>query len=1011
MGRRESPVPDGPLHGFAQDLRDLRAAAGAPTYRELARRARYSPSALSDAAAGRRLPTLDVTLALAAALGGDVDAWRARWEELDARLRATHPELVEDPVESQDGIPAAQALLGHTADLPPAMGAGPEADAAAEAAPRPEESQADPRPAIRQLVQAGEFERAAEATETWEQHAVRTYGTDSTEAAGWAEIRADIARAAGDMEEATRWWLTAAGRRLAVGPAYDSEAADAARGAHWCWERVDDPAEARALGEALTALLRQVPGLDPRHLPAVQERLDALADTGAADASDSAGPRTPAPHLPHTDLAAADGSRLHPNASEPGARLQPGSRPDLAAQPSATPSPIPRRDTSGQQPTGADFPVVEPLRKEDPKRIGGFRLLGRLGTGAMGQVFFGVSASGRLVAVKVIRGEFAQDATFRRRFAAEIATARRVQGPYTPAVVDADADAERPWLATTYISGPSLAEAVRADGPLAPAVVRALAAGIAEALVAIHGVGVLHRDLKPSNILLDGDGPKVIDFGVARAADHTQLTSAGVWLGTVPYMSPEQVEGRPLGPPCDVFSLGCLLAYAATGLTPFGEGSAGEVAARITNDAPDPAALAVGDDRLRDLITRCLDKDPGRRPTPKQIIAACADGQPHSDWLPAALAARIARRETGLSEVLAQAARKRTVVRLKVSTVPLILALALAVVLVLTTNRGGSTLDAPPPAPSVSGTGSAGPTSTSTGSPAASARASASASAGDASAGGPGYQTVFENRPVSLKDHDSFIDLMTGQVVTGSRYWMLGTDSGGDSKGAFELQDATDAYVAGSGPITPEQCAAGVAHQPAGPALHFAQVPLGSWFCLRWRLTGDIAVLKLSGTDTGSFGADVALTYYRHAPASATPGAIPGPADPHYRELYAARPLTQPDADTSFELTGGRLASAGAWLLSTDAGGDSKGAFEPQGTSDAYISGTAPLTPARCALGVAQQPVTKVHFPQVPAGTWFCVRSKDTGDIAVIEVLNTDDHDWTTTIAITAYKPATGGGS
>lgn len=613
-------------------------------------------------------------------------------------------------------------------------------------------------------------------------------------------------------------------------------------------------------------------------------------------------------------------------------------------------------------------------------RVGAFRLVGRLGAGGMGEVFLAESGGGRPVAVKVVRAEFAQDPAFRRRFAAEVATVRRVQGPYTPAVVDADAEAERPWLATTYVAGPSLADVVRASGPLPAPAVRTLAAGIAEALAAIHGAGVLHRDLKPSNVLLDRDGPRVIDFGIARAADRTQLTGTGVALGTVPYMSPEQVEGRPLDPPSDVFSLGGLLAYAATGLTPFGEGGAGEVAFRITREEPDPDALAVGDDELRDLITRCLHKGPAQRPTPRQIIAAGTVGPPRSSgWLPQVVAARVARREADLTDALERAARKRSGVRVRVGAVSLAVLLVCAVVFALTQHGGRST----------QGSGS-------------------SASASEAAA--QGYRTVFRDRPVSLKDDDFEIDLMTGDRVPGGRLWTLSTDAGGDGKGGFSLQDATDAYVAGSGPITPAQCAAGVARRPVEDEVHWPQVPPGSWFCVRWRLTGDVAVLRVVSTDTGGWGADVGLDFYRHIPALSTPGAVPGPADAHYRPLYSGRPLTLPDDAHSFDLARGRVATNGSWLLSTDAGGNSKGAFEPQKSSEAYIGGQSPLTPARCALGIAQQPVSVVRFPQVPAGTWFCVRDDLTRDIAVIQVLDKDDGDWTTTVAVTAYRPVSGGG-
>ncbi|WOP38585.1 protein kinase [Streptomyces sp. Li-HN-5-13] len=471
MARREAPIPEGPLHDFAQGLRDLRASApGKPTYRELERRARYSHSALSDAAAGRRLPTWPLTQAYVKACGGDVDEWRQRWQRVRDVLLATNPGLAAG-FDSPDGT-----------DIP----------------------------------QSG---------------------------------------------------------------------------------------------------------------------------SGAL-------PEREAPSGPVADPVA------YPSANhERGSALSGG-------------------------------PTVEPLTRTDPARIGSFRLLGRLGGGAMGQVYLATSKAGRLVAVKVIRPHLAEDPAFRRRFAAEVAAARQVQGPYTPAVVDADPQAAQPWMATTYIAGPSLSEAVDQNGPLPPAVVAGLAAGVAEALEAIHAAGVLHRDLKPANVLLDVDGPKVIDFGIARSLEASRLTQTGAQLGTIPFMAPEQADGRPVTGAADVFSLASLLAYALTGIAPFGDGSSGQVLYRIVHSDPDPSALACEDNNLRDLIKACLDKDPDRRPTPEQIIDACADRH-EGPWLPAALAAQAAARRNEASALLAKEATRRTVTRVKISAVPLLLAVAVIVATVI----------------------------------------------------------------------------------------------------------------------------------------------------------------------------------------------------------------------------------------------------------------------------------------------------------------------------------------
>jgi hypothetical protein len=459
MGRQEAAVPDGPLRDFALGLRDLRVhAPGSPTYRELARRAHYSASVLSVAAAGHRLPTWDVTLAFVTACDGDVDQWRERWSDLHAALRTAHPDLIT-------GVEAPQS-----ANAP-------------EDVDRPSAAEGEP-------------------------------------------------------------------------PAGDGE------------------------------------------LPA----------------------------------------------------------------------------------------SVLPLTRSDPARVGPFRLLGRLGGGAMGQVYLGASKTGRPVTVKVVRPHLAEDPHFRRRFAAEIAAVRRVDSPYTPAVIAADSEAERPWRATAYIPGPPLDDVVEADGPLPTEAVFRLAAGIAEALAGIHAAGVLHRDLKPANVLLEVTGPKVIDFGVAQADDGTRMTQTGTRVGTVPFMAPEQADGRPVTPAADVFSLGAVLAYAATGVPPFGDGTTGEVLYRIIHTDPDPAALDCGDDRLRDLILACLTKDPERRPTPEQVIDACAGHRLRVDWLPASVGAWAQRSVDDISALLGRVTGRRTtlvrlgfggVAALAVATVGVILAVNL----------------------------------------------------------------------------------------------------------------------------------------------------------------------------------------------------------------------------------------------------------------------------------------------------------------------------------------------
>ena len=270
----------------------------------------------------------------------------------------------------------------------------------------------------------------------------------------------------------------------------------------------------------------------------------------------------------------------------------------------------------------ATKPLLAPLRRHDPAQVGPYLLLGRLGAGAMGRVYLGRSPAGRLVAVKTIRDDYAEEPDFRDRFAHEVAAARRVSGVFTAAVVAADPEAEVPWLATAYVPAPSLSRLVETCGPLPVPAVRWLAAGCAEALESIHAAGLVHRDLKPSNVLVSLDGPQVIDFGVARAVERIQLTATREALGTPAYMAPEQArEARSTGPASDVFSLGSTLLYAATGHAPYQGETTVDVLVRLATEPPDLAGLPP---ELADPLERCLDRDPDRRPTPAELVAAIA---------------------------------------------------------------------------------------------------------------------------------------------------------------------------------------------------------------------------------------------------------------------------------------------------------------------------------------------------------------------------------------------------
>ncbi|WP_207923644.1 serine/threonine-protein kinase [Actinomadura bangladeshensis] len=285
---------------------------------------------------------------------------------------------------------------------------------------------------------------------------------------------------------------------------------------------------------------------------------------------------------------------------------------------------------------------LKPLRAGDPRKVGEYRLLARLGAGGMGQVYLGRSKGGRPVAVKVIHPHLAEDPEFRRRFEQEVAAARRVEGIHTVHVVDADTGADPPWLVTEYVAGPSLQEAVTAHGAFSEKAVAGLGAGLAEGLMAIHERNVVHRDLKPGNVLLAQDGPRIIDFGIARALDATSQTTRTSVAGTPGFMSPEQLRGREIGPPSDVFCLAAVLAFAATGRRPFGDGPIEALGYRVVNE--DPGLTGVPEPLLP-LIRAGLAKDPADRPGPGEFLDRCAalvrDGDP---VLPEAVTTMIATR-------------------------------------------------------------------------------------------------------------------------------------------------------------------------------------------------------------------------------------------------------------------------------------------------------------------------------------------------------------------------------
>ena len=303
---------------------------------------------------------------------------------------------------------------------------------------------------------------------------------------------------------------------------------------------------------------------------------------------------------------------------------------------------------------------MDELRPDDPRWIGAYRLLGRLGVGGMGRVYLARSDRGRTVAVKLVRAELAAQEEFRGRFRREVRAARRVGGQWTAPVLDADTEAEIPWVATGYVAGPSLQHVVGKEyGPLPARSVRFLASGLAHALADIHAAGLVHRDLKPSNVMITIDGPRVIDFGIARALETVSdgsITYTGAMVGSPAFMSPEQVRGDRVTPACDIFCLGSVLAYAATGLQPFGAAGSGVHAQmfRIVQEPPDLHAVP---QELRGLVAACLVKDPEARPSLAQVqeqvaaLGLAGDGFESEPWLPGGMVAQLGRHAVRLLEL------------------------------------------------------------------------------------------------------------------------------------------------------------------------------------------------------------------------------------------------------------------------------------------------------------------------------------------------------------------------
>ncbi|MFC9797451.1 serine/threonine-protein kinase [Streptomyces sp. NPDC127584] len=560
---------------------------------------------------------------------------------------------------------------------------------------------------------------------------------------------------------------------------------------------------------------------------------------------------------------------------------------------------------SAQLPGAAPAPTA--LSDDDPREIGGYRLHARLGAGGMGVVYLAYTPGGRPIALKAVRAEFAADPEFRERFAQEVASARRIHGLFTAQVVDHGVDARTPWLATAYVPGPTLQQVVQRHGPLPVRTVLLLVAGIAEALQGIHGVGVVHRDLKPANVLIAADGPRVIDFGIARAADAAALTGTGLRVGTAAFMAPEQALGLPATAATDVFALGALAVYVSGGAPPFGSGPESAALYRVVHEAPDLAPVPAA---LRDLLGRCLAKRPEDRPTTTELIAAvhahpAVGPRPEfaDDWLPRPVSADLAGHAAGPAPddirptVTATAfssrsprsgtggapgpaggtgtpspsgagtpppggpvpestpdrtpgSRRRAPRR---GGGPLLITVVVALLALLLGGAAVYYLDPPPE----EGADPAGATATPSTRPPVSVGPPSSAApkpSGDATAYTPGYAGVELTSP----DPTYEFDLKAGKVVPEetAAWYLARTDT------AFVLSEESDAFIASGDGLTPAECVRGIESEPV-TTLPFAELADERPFCVRSADQKEIVIARLAEVADGGGSVTVVLDHHR----------------------------------------------------------------------------------------------------------------------------------------------------
>ncbi|MFD0275473.1 protein kinase [Kitasatospora sp. NPDC127111] len=614
-------------------------------------------------------------------------------------------------------------------------------------------------------------------------------------------------------------------------------------------------------------------------------------------------------------------------------------------------------------------PVFQPLHPDDPREVGGYRLFARLGAGGMGRVYLSYTPGGRPVALKVVRPEFAEDGEFRRRFAQEVTNAQRIHGLYTAQVIDSGGlDSDAPWLVTAYVPGPSLQQVVRENGALPVRTVLLLMGGIAEALQAIHSVEVVHRDLKPANVLVAGDGPRVIDFGIARAADATALTGTGYRIGSPAFMSPEQAQGKPVSPATDVFALGALAAYVAGGTAPFGDGPDTAVLYRVVHEQPELDAVPAD---LRELILRCLAKSPEDRPKPAEIIEIARNhpsvgGQLRftDDWLPKQVNTEITRRsdlpKTPPTPLPAAPATPPPAPVAPPTAPPQPVAQPTHPA----TAVGYSTPQPPPVTPPP---GFAPPPLGAYGAPQPATEAPT----------GP----VLPTPPtVQLRQEPPSYDTPPpGPVVTdtpaaapepkrkGVSWKVLLTVAlvmaVGGTAGGVVLVKQLDKNDKSAGHSSAQQNAPQSTGQPAPTQSSAASSPT----------TDDSPTPTASPTKSSG--------------SSKSPSAgATVPRSTVYTPVYENTELFATSYSYSFDLAGGKVVADStypSWALDPSSGGY----FDLDSNSDAFISRDNTLTPQACAAAIDREPTKQLKFDDLPPGRLFCLRNRNNGGVVIAKVI------------------------